>query len=202
MAVRASRFLLWLALAAAVGIAAFGVLVWRAVDVTNSPAAEASRVFADAKAAFGDAAPLVRREADGTLAHRDAEPPAAPDPITSIQVLSYRAPTGRLIRATVPRVRVDHVMAFNWKFLVPLSIINVLVTALLLKVVQTLGLAPAPGLEADLVANIPQTAVLLVGNLVIIAGALAVLRSTGRRERAVEVGQQGHEERARAAAGD
>jgi NADH-quinone oxidoreductase subunit H len=107
-----------------------------------------------------------------------------------------------LIRATVPRVRVDQVMAFNWKFLVPLSIINVLVTALLLKVVQSLGLAPAPGLETDLVANIPQTVVLLLGNVAIIAGALIFLRGVGRRERAAEVTQQVHEGRARAAAGD
>jgi NADH-quinone oxidoreductase subunit H len=36
-----------------------------------------------------------------------------------------------LIRNTVPRIRIDQMMAFNWKFLVPLSLVNVLVVALL-----------------------------------------------------------------------
>ncbi len=34
-----------------------------------------------------------------------------------------------LIRNTVPRVRIDQMMSFNWKFLVPLSLVNVLVVA-------------------------------------------------------------------------
>ncbi len=106
-----------------------------------------------------------------------------------------------LIRATVPRIRVDQVMSFNWKFLVPLSIANVLVTALLLKVVQGLGLAPAPELATDLVANIPQTVVLLLGNVAMIAAVLAILRNSGRRERLAEI-EPAHEERAHAAVGD
>jgi len=111
-----------------------------------------------------------------------------------------------LIRSTVPRVRVDQVMAFNWKFLVPLSIVNVLVTAFLLKVIQTLGLAPAPDRATDVVANLPQTAVLLVGNLVVIAFALWLTRRGVRAERLAEME---HEEEAvhemahsHAAAGD
>jgi NADH-quinone oxidoreductase subunit H len=32
------------------------------------------------------------------------------------------------IRATVPRFRIDQVMAFAWKFLLPLALINLLVT--------------------------------------------------------------------------
>ena len=34
------------------------------------------------------------------------------------------------IRWTVPRLRVDQVMGFAWKFLLPLSLINIFVTAL------------------------------------------------------------------------
>jgi NADH-quinone oxidoreductase subunit H len=34
------------------------------------------------------------------------------------------------VRATMPRLRVDQVMGFAWKFLLPLSIINLLLTAL------------------------------------------------------------------------
>jgi NADH-quinone oxidoreductase subunit H len=107
-----------------------------------------------------------------------------------------------LIRATVPRVRVDQVMAFNWKFLVPLSIVNVLVTAFLLKVVQSLGLAPAPELATDLVANIPQTVVLLLGNVVMIAVVFGLLRNIGRQERAIAEMPDEVEQRVHAAAGD
>ncbi len=107
-----------------------------------------------------------------------------------------------LIRATVPRIRVDQVMAFNWKFLVPLSIVNVLVTAFLLKVVQSLGLAPAPELATDLVANIPQTVVLLLGNVAMIAVVLGLLRNVGRRERVISEMPEEVEQRAHAAAGD
>lgn len=109
-----------------------------------------------------------------------------------------------LIRSTVPRIRVDQVMAFNWKFLVPLSIINVLVTALLLKIVQQVGLAPAPEQATDLVANLPQTAVLLLGNVAMIAGVLALLRHAGRRERMAEQAQEEIDHRAHmgAPAGD
>jgi NADH-quinone oxidoreductase subunit H len=92
-----------------------------------------------------------------------------------------------LIRSTVPRVRIDQMMAFNWKFLVPLSIGVVLVTAFLLKVVQSLGLAPAPDRATDLVANIPQTIVLLLGNVAIILLVGVWLRSRGAREKAADM---------------
>jgi len=32
------------------------------------------------------------------------------------------------VRATLPRLRIDQVMGFAWKFLLPLAIINLLVT--------------------------------------------------------------------------
>ena len=89
-----------------------------------------------------------------------------------------------LLRNTLPRVRIDQMMAFNWKFLVPLSVANVLLTAALLQVIRALGLAPAPELATDFVANLPQTAILLVGNLLIILWVLNWLRNFGRSERA------------------
>ena len=33
------------------------------------------------------------------------------------------------VRATLPRLRIDQIMAFGWKFLLPLSIVNLFVTA-------------------------------------------------------------------------
>jgi hypothetical protein len=78
----------------------------------------------------------------------------------------------------------------------------VLVTAFLLKVVQSLGLAPAPELATDLVANIPQTVVLLLGNVAMIAVVLGLLRNVGRREPAISEVPEEVEQRVHAAAGD
>jgi len=34
------------------------------------------------------------------------------------------------IRATLPRIRIDQLMAFAWKFLFPLAVINLIITAI------------------------------------------------------------------------
>ncbi len=87
---------------------------------------------------------------------------------------------GLLIRSTVPRVRIDQLMSLNWKWLVPISVGNVLMTAFLLKVVDALGLAPQSG---DFIAALPQTVILLLGNLLIIGWVLNIIRNRGRSER-------------------
>lgn len=85
------------------------------------------------------------------------------------------------IRNTLPRLRMDQVMAFNWKFLVPLSIVNLLMTAFLLQVIKLAGLEPVD--PHNFVQNIPQTLILLLGNVVIVAGISVWLRNRGRLER-------------------
>ena len=45
------------------------------------------------------------------------------------------------VRATLPRMRVDRLMAFAWKFLIPLSIVNILIAATWFEIV----LRPAAG---------------------------------------------------------
>jgi NADH-quinone oxidoreductase subunit H len=100
-----------------------------------------------------------------------------------------------ILRATIPRVRIDQMMSFNWKFLVPISIVNVLVVAFLLQVVKLLGLQPAPG-ETDFLAHLPQGIILLLGNLALIGGVLTVLRNAGRRERLAKTAQAAEPERA------
>ena len=44
------------------------------------------------------------------------------------------------IRVTLPRMRVDRLMNFAWKFLVPLSIVNVLIAAIWYEMVLRPGL--------------------------------------------------------------
>jgi NADH-quinone oxidoreductase subunit H len=95
-----------------------------------------------------------------------------------------------LIRNTVPRLRIDQVMGFNWKFLVPLSIIVVLVQAFLLRVVSSLGLTPEPA--GEFIASIPQTIVLLLGNVVIGLVVLNMIRNRGRQQRLADEGEGAH----------
>ncbi len=76
------------------------------------------------------------------------------------------------MRGTLPRLRIDQLLAFNWKFMVPLSLVNIVVVAILAKLLQ----------EAE--ANTgTQTIVLLAANLVMIAGVYGILGLVGRRAR-------------------
>ena len=63
------------------------------------------------------------------------------------------------LRGTLPRLRVDQLMAFAWKVLVPISLINLMVTGLLAKLVA--GWAPWKVLGAFTVANIVMVALLI-----------------------------------------
>ncbi len=91
-----------------------------------------------------------------------------------------------LIRNTVPRFRIDQVMSINWKFMVPLSILLILVQAFLLRVTVEIGLAPAPEQASDFLANVPQALVLLAGNLVLGALVMLMLQRHGRTLRAAD----------------
>jgi hypothetical protein len=88
-----------------------------------------------------------------------------------------------LIRNTVPRFRIDQVMSINWKFMVPVSIVLILVQSFLLKLVGALGLAPAPDMAHDFIANIPQAVVLLLGNLALGFVVMNMVRNQGRQIR-------------------
>ena len=43
------------------------------------------------------------------------------------------------IRATLPRLRYDRLMAFGWKFLLPLALFNVFITAVVIVILQEIG---------------------------------------------------------------
>jgi NADH-quinone oxidoreductase subunit H len=88
-----------------------------------------------------------------------------------------------LIRNTVPRFRIDQVMSINWKVLVPLSIVLILVQTFLMRLVDTLGLAPSPEMAGDFAANIPQTLIYFGGNAVLFIIVMNMIRSRGRQQR-------------------
>ncbi len=81
------------------------------------------------------------------------------------------------VRMTLPRLRIDHLLDFNWKFLVPLSLVNLLVVAFVWKIVPNTDQIHSFG---D--ALVPTLA-LLVANIAMIAVVLALLADRGRRER-------------------
>jgi NADH-quinone oxidoreductase subunit H len=84
------------------------------------------------------------------------------------------------LRNTLPRVRIDQMMNFNWKVLVPVSIANLVVVAFLWKILQLLGLAAAPGMESSFIANLPAAIVMLVVNGALALVVLQRFRNLGR----------------------
>ena len=100
-----------------------------------------------------------------------------------------------ILRATIPRVRIDQMMSFNWKFLVPIAIVNVIMTALLLQIIKAIGWLPEPG-NTDFLAHVPMAIVLLAGNLALIGGVVTMLRNAGRRERQAKSATAAADERA------
>lgn len=82
------------------------------------------------------------------------------------------------VRMTVPRVRIDHLLDFNWKFLVPVGLVNLLVVAFVWKLIPGTNEINSTG---D--ALMPTLALLLVNvAMILVIGAL--LAERGRRERA------------------
>ncbi|MGD9098868.1 MAG: NADH-quinone oxidoreductase subunit NuoH [Anaerolineae bacterium] len=74
------------------------------------------------------------------------------------------------IRGTVPRLRLDQLLALNWKFMVPLSLVNIIVVAIVAKLVE------------DSSTGV-QTIVLLAANVLMILGAGVALKIVGQRAR-------------------
>ncbi len=89
------------------------------------------------------------------------------------------------LRNTVPRLRIDQIMAFNWKFLVPLSIVNLIVVSFVLKVLQELEWAPRDILSASVGDMLPTTVILLLFNGAMILYLLGIMRKRGREARRV-----------------
>jgi NADH-quinone oxidoreductase subunit H len=77
------------------------------------------------------------------------------------------------VKYSMPRIRIDHMLAFNWKFLVPLSLVLLVVTAILHKVFIDL-----PTWQYALG--------MFAANLVIATGTIEILRLYGRKQRKAE----------------
>jgi NADH-quinone oxidoreductase subunit H len=86
------------------------------------------------------------------------------------------------IRSTMPRLRIDHLLDFNWKFLVPLSLANLVVMSLVARVLNPI--------EGDPVNSVVQGVVFFAVNLVMAAVTLLILGSVARRARRSEEARQ------------
>jgi NADH-quinone oxidoreductase subunit H len=71
------------------------------------------------------------------------------------------------VRSTLPRIRIDHMLAFNWKFLTPLTLSLLIMTAIVDKIFSETAL------------RVPA---LLTGNVVIFIITIVILRETSRRQ--------------------
>ncbi len=72
------------------------------------------------------------------------------------------------MRATHPRIRIDHLLNFSWKFLTPLALVLLMVAAMLDKVVVDLG-------------TWPRALAHLVSHVVVLAVTLQIVRAWARR---------------------
>jgi NADH-quinone oxidoreductase subunit H len=96
-------------------------------------------------------------------------------------------------RATLPRLRIDQVMNFCWKFLVPLSLILIILMVVVDKIaannIPDYMIYLDPGFREQsnarqmIAAMLPRTMLMLVVNLVVAGIALAMIARQGRRER-------------------
>lgn len=80
------------------------------------------------------------------------------------------------IKFTMPRFRIDQLMAFNWKFLVPLSLMNLFILAVGDTVLKTVGITRETN-------GLVWGGVLFIANLVLLFVALGMLGRSARKSR-------------------
>lgn len=87
------------------------------------------------------------------------------------------------VRGSMPRIRVDHMLAFNWKFLTPLSLAALVVTAVVDKLIP-------PADPTQFVANLPRGGILFLANVALGAGVVWILSAAARKQRMQEEGSR------------
>lgn len=85
------------------------------------------------------------------------------------------------LRYTVPRVRIDHMMSFNWKFLTPIALVVLVMTATLEKLWP--ALFPVDPGRPGFIQSLPRAGILFLANLVLVGVVIMILRQVARRER-------------------
>jgi NADH-quinone oxidoreductase subunit H len=95
-------------------------------------------------------------------------------PLVAAGIVLFKALLGywviMWIKYTLMRIRIDHMLAFNWKFLVPLSLVVLMVTALLNSLLRESG---------DWVTGLSM----FLANLLIALFTIEILRRRSREER-------------------
>lgn len=100
-------------------------------------------------------------------------------PFLAIAVIVFKALVGywiiMWIRYTLLRIRIDHMLAFNWKFLTPVAFVLLMVTAFVNALLtDTLGLSPT---------SLIYVVVMFLSNVLLGWIALEMARSYSRKER-------------------
>lgn len=105
MTLDASRTPRWIAtigVAALIGLAVFGAMLWRTVSIETQTSAQVHERFDTIRATFPSPTPLVRRDPLGRLVRTEASGRDASAPARRLYVLAFHASTGRLVSADVP----------------------------------------------------------------------------------------------------
>jgi NADH-quinone oxidoreductase subunit H len=103
-----------------------------------------------------------------------------------------------LMRTALPRIRIDHMLDLNWKFLVPTSLSVIVVTIVVDKLIQTAGISN----------DWARSGLLFLANVILALAIFGVLSRSARRLRAQEEEGEGgghevgHEMAAHAAAAE
>jgi hypothetical protein len=96
------RILSLLFIAGVIGMAAFGVMVYRAVTFETAESSDALREFARVRAGMPPAPALLGLDAAGNVVRREQPRTDSPRPIHRLRVLAYHSGTRRLVSADVP----------------------------------------------------------------------------------------------------
>jgi NADH-quinone oxidoreductase subunit H len=87
------------------------------------------------------------------------------------------------VKYTVPRIRIDHMLAFNWKFLTPLAFVLLMVTAVTHRVLVDVRSALDLSTGADGLGLLVYVAGMFLSNVVLAWVTVEVLRAQARRKR-------------------